>query len=140
MKNCPRCGKQYPDSEGFCETDGAVLVEDTGLPRGRLTSVMTEQTHPEQNLECPVCGGKALPGEVRCNYCGARLRADGAQVGEAGSPAGVAESESLTRAKNQSGPREFGDSSVYDLEPETPPNGHRFVTILGFSGAAVVAL
>ena len=24
MKSCPRCGKQYPDTEGFCETDGTV--------------------------------------------------------------------------------------------------------------------
>ena len=68
MKSCPRCGKQYPDSEGFCETDGAALVATPDMPRGRFTTIMSDETPAEQSLECPVCGGKALPGEVRCNY------------------------------------------------------------------------
>jgi TonB family protein len=138
MKQCPRCGKQYPDTEGFCETDGAVLVEATALPRGRLTSVMTEQTHPEQSLECPVCGGKALPGEVRCNYCGARLRPDGVAPPE--STASMATGDSgLPSTENPPGPREFGDASLYG-EPEAKSKRHRLARILGFSGAAVVAL
>src|SRR5689334_14442746 len=105
MKSCPRCGKQYPDTEGFCEIDGDALVAVTSSPRPRLTSVMTEETHPEQSLECPVCGGKGLPGEVRCNYCGARLRAD---AGDPGQPAASTDTGGFTAGENTSGPREFG--------------------------------
>jgi TonB family protein len=67
MKRCPRCEKTYPDSETFCETDGTALVqagpafaESGGRDEG-------------QQVECPVCGGKAQPGELICNFCGARL-------------------------------------------------------------------
>ncbi|HJU09781.1 MAG TPA: hypothetical protein VJ728_02830, partial [Candidatus Binataceae bacterium] len=76
MKSCPRCGKQYPDTERFCESDGTGLVATANLPGARQTTVMSDETPADQLVECPVCGGKALPGEVRCNFCGARLRAD----------------------------------------------------------------
>lgn len=140
MKSCPRCGKQYPDTEAFCEIDGANLVAATGSPRARLTSVMTEETHPEQHLECPVCGGKALPGEVRCNYCGARLRADSVEGAEAARSSEIGDPGDLASTKNPSGPREFGDEAVYEPRPEAPKKSHRFAKTLGFSGAAVVAL
>src|SRR5258708_1551833 len=67
MKRCPRCEKTYPDSETFCEADGTALV-----PSGPAfaESAGTEQG---QQIECPVCGGKAQPGELICNFCGARL-------------------------------------------------------------------
>src|SRR5713101_3991869 len=70
MKRCPRCDKTYPDSETFCEVDGTALVsagpafsESAGNPGGAAGEV----------VECPVCGGKAQPGELICNFCGARL-------------------------------------------------------------------
>src|SRR5579864_4488223 len=70
MKRCPRCDKTYPDSETFCETDGTALVgagpafsESAGRDAGEV-------------IECPVCGGKAQPGELICNFCGARLGAE----------------------------------------------------------------
>lgn len=140
MKSCPRCGEQYPDREGFCANDGAALVEAAGLPRARLTTVMSDESHGEQGLECPVCGGKALPGEVRCNYCGARLRAEGAEPAEPRPPMGGDDSQGFASAESASGPQEFGDASVYAPEPEPPRGGRRLVTILGFSSAAVVAL
>lgn len=72
MKRCPRCEKTYPDSETFCETDGTALVqagpafaESSGGGEGR-------------QIECPVCGGKAQPGELICNFCGARLGVESA--------------------------------------------------------------
>ena len=140
MKNCPQCGEQYPDSEGFCETDGSALVEGADLPRARLTAVMSDQSHGEHGVECPVCGGKALPGEARCNYCGARLRADDTELVERGTSIAGGQPQGFAPAESASGPREFGDSSVYAPEPEPPRRGRRLVTILGFSSAAVVAL
>jgi TonB family protein len=138
MKSCPRCGEQYPDSEGFCQTDGAALVEAAGLPRSRLTTVMNEDS--QQGVECPVCGGKALPGEARCNYCGARLQAEGADSAEPRPPIGERDSEGFAFTESASGPGELGDAAIYASHPEPPRRGRRFVTILGFSSAAVIAL
>ena len=67
MKTCPRCNRTYPDSENFCEADSSPLVSEPAF------------TRQEQPRECPVCGGKAEPGEIICNFCGARL--DQSQAG-----------------------------------------------------------
>lgn len=68
MKRCPSCDKTYPDSETFCETDGTALVgADPAFVQGGAGGV-----------ECPVCGGKAEPGEIICNFCGARLSGESA--------------------------------------------------------------
>ena len=59
MKRCPSCDKTYPDSETFCETDGTALVgANPAFVQGGAGGV-----------ECPVCGGKAEPGEIICNFC-----------------------------------------------------------------------
>ncbi len=140
MKSCPRCGKQYPDSEGFCEIDGMALVAAPDLPRGRLTTVMRDETSAEQSLECPVCGGKALPGEVRCNYCGARLRAEGSEPSEPPPSAEAGNSRNFDSAASSSGPQEFGEEPAYAPETESTGKGRRFFTTLGLSSAAIVAL
>jgi len=139
MKSCPRCSKHYPDSEQFCETDGAALVGLADLPEGRLTTVMSDET-PAPDFECPVCGGKALPGEVRCNYCGARLRAEGPEPVEPPLSAETANSQTLASNESPSGPQEFGDASLYAPEPDSPRTGRRVFKILGFSSTAIVAL
>ena len=140
MKSCPRCGKPYPDTEGFCETDGAALVTASDPSRGRLTTVMSDETAAEQGPECPVCGGKALPGEVRCNFCGARLRAEGPESAEATASAGPGDSRSFASAESPAGPQEFGDAAAYAPQPDSPRTGRRLVTILGLSSAGLVAL
>ena len=140
MKSCPRCGKQYPDSEGFCETDGASLAAAPDSASGRFTTVMSDETPDPQRVECPVCGGKALPGEVRCNYCGARLRPEGWERLEPTPPAEPGNPRSLAAAENPAGPEEFSDASVSAAAPGSPRKGRRALTILGFSGAAVLAL
>jgi TonB family protein len=134
MKSCPQCGKQYPDSEGFCEADGATLVTS----RARMTSVMSEEASPEVGVECPVCGGRALLGEVRCNYCGARLSTQGAEPAPPTPSTGT--SGSFAPSEIPPGPQEFGDSSSDTPAPETQAEGHRLFRILGFSSAAVIAL
>ena len=140
MKSCPRCGKQYPDSEKFCESDGAALVAMPDMPRERLTTIMSDETPAEHSLECPVCGGKALPGEVRCNYCGARLRAEASEPAQPTRSAEIGTSRIITPAESSSGPQEFGDVSVYPAEPDSPKPGRRVVSILGISSVMVVAL
>jgi TonB family protein len=140
MKSCSRCGKQYPDSEGFCETDGAALVAAPDMPRGRLTTIMSDETPAEQGLECPVCGGKALPGEVRCNYCGARLRSESSEPAEPALSAEADTSQSFPSTESLSGPQEFGDAPVYTPEPYSPKQDRRVLTILGISSAMIVAL
>jgi TonB family protein len=140
MKSCPRCGKQYPDSEGFCEIDGTALVAAPDSPRGRVTTVMPDETSAEQGLECPVCGGKALPGEIRCNYCGARLPAEGYGTAEPPPSAESGDSENFGSTGGPSGPQEFGEAPVYAPEVEATGKGRRFFTIIGLSSAAVVAL
>lgn len=64
MKTCPRCNRTYPDSENFCEADSSPLVS---------APAFTQQSSSAGVVECPVCGGKAEPGEIICNFCGARL-------------------------------------------------------------------
>lgn len=72
MKRCPSCDKTYPDSETFCETDGTALVgADPAFVQGGTGG-------GSGGVECPVCGGKAEPGEIICNFCGARLSGEGA--------------------------------------------------------------
>jgi TonB family protein len=70
MKRCPRCDKTYPDSETFCDADGTALV-----PTGPAFAESAGGDEGQQ-IECPVCGGKAQPGELICNFCGARLGID----------------------------------------------------------------
>lgn len=70
MKRCPSCDRTYPDTETFCETDGTALVgTDPAFVQGGAGG-------GSGAVECPVCGGKAEPGEIICNFCGARLAGD----------------------------------------------------------------
>jgi TonB family protein len=140
MKSCPQCGKQYPDSEGFCEFDGTALVAAPDLPRGRPTIVMRDEASAEHGVECPVCGGKALPGETRCNYCGARLPAEGSETARPASSAQAGNSENSDSAAGSSGPQKFGEAPVYAPEAASTGKGRRFSAIVGLAGAAIVAL
>jgi TonB family protein len=69
MKRCPRCDKTYPDAETFCETDGTALVQAGPA----FAESAGRESDEGAQVECPVCGGKAQPGELICNFCGARL-------------------------------------------------------------------
>ena len=71
MKRCPECSNTYPDAERFCSSDGAALVPADSAPHA--TVQMAAPGAPEPQIECPVCGGKALPGEELCSFCGTRL-------------------------------------------------------------------
>src|SRR5215468_413607 len=65
MKKCPRCDRTYSESETFCEDDGNALIG--------ADPAFVGSSGGGNATECPVCGGKAEPGEIICNFCGARL-------------------------------------------------------------------
>jgi TonB family protein len=69
MKRCPRCDRTYPDAETFCETDGTALVQAGPA----FAESAARESDEGTQVECPVCGGRAQPGELICNFCGARL-------------------------------------------------------------------
>jgi TonB family protein len=74
MNRCPRCERTYPDSEKFCDADGTALV-----PAGpAFVEAAGRGSGEGEQIECPVCGGKAQPGELICNFCGARLGVESA--------------------------------------------------------------
>jgi TonB family protein len=76
MKRCPQCNKSYPDAERFCADDGTALISAGGAATTRVEDIPGARPggeQSEQRIECPVCGGKAEPGEIICNFCGARL-------------------------------------------------------------------
>lgn len=146
MKRCPSCDRTYPDTELFCETDGTALVgAEPAFTQGRAGAA------DEQTTECPVCGGKAQPGEVICNFCGARLVAD--------EPAAVVPppipTSSPTRPQPTIAPRRVqptvrsqqfsasqrltGQMPPDEGAPEEPPS-RGILSIIGYLLAAVIAL
>lgn len=122
MKTCPQCGKTYPDSEGFCDTDGAQLsAGQAGTPRGTDRPAAASSGA----IECPVCGGKAEPGETICNFCGARL------------------SDSAAGTRVVEAPPHL-DTAQRQFEGEPPPeeraSTHRLLGTIGYAIAGLVAL
>jgi TonB family protein len=127
MKKCPRCNRTYPDSEGFCEADGSALAPATpAFVQGE-----------GEKRECPVCGGKAEPGEVICNFCGARLE-------EGGPPPPPPAPPGPTSVSPQpSAPLRSGVTQVHSTTETPPPveeEGGGFLGTLGYIVAAIIAL
>jgi len=141
MKTCPQCARTYPDAESFCEADGTALVPAAAGASG--TARMTGAT--EAPIECPVCGGKAEPGEVMCNFCGARLPVSEAQAAPARpSAAGSAGASGTARRPENFVPSRDKFTST-QFTPPTPPDedaegGRSVATLIGYSVAALVAL
>jgi TonB family protein len=131
MKRCPRCEKTYPDSETFCDADGTALVqagpafaESTGGDEG-------------QQIECPVCGGKAQPGELICNFCGARLGVESAAEQYTPPP-------SRPATPSRSGTVRRGPSPSMRITGKMPGSdqgeGRSMLAVVGYVLAAVIAL
>jgi len=147
MKRCPQCGKQYPDSEDFCDTDGSKLATEGA---GRATTVMPEAPSGEEGgaLECPVCGGRAQPGEVICNFCGTRLAPPDASAPPPSRPAPLSRltPENFVPAHDRidehSGPGGIADPPTDDsnFDDHNRVEGRGIFGLLGFALAAIVAL
>ncbi len=126
MKTCPQCEKTFPDSEKFCDADGSALISVGGPGK---TGGAAEPRAPgaAQAIACPVCGGKAEPGETVCNFCGTRLdtaKADLPPLGRTTAP-GPSRPKGVTR-------------TTFDDEPLEPASSGR--SILGTVGYIVAAL
>ncbi len=148
MKICPKCGRSYPDAESFCEADGSAL---TTAPGAVGTSKMVDTS--EAAIECPVCGGKAEPGELMCNFCGARLPVSGAAAPAAGPAAargaapGTATSGTTSRrvenyvpARDKLTATEFTPPTLPLDEADEESPRRSLLTVIGYSTAAIVAL
>jgi TonB family protein len=135
MKRCPRCDKTYPDTETFCETDGSALVQ-----AGPAFAESAGHSEGEQ-IECPVCGGKAQPGELICNFCGARLGVDPATEQYTPPPP----SSRPATAQRPGTVRGGGPSPSMRITGRMPDTdgqdeGRSILGVIGYVLAAVVAL
>lgn len=141
MKRCPECSNTYPDAERFCSSDGAALVPADSSAE-RATVQMPPPGPLEPAVECPVCGGKALPGEEVCSFCGARLNVSEPPA----QPAQTAYKPIFTlggQTGQQSPPQHPTAQHTFDDEPplgEEPSALGRFFAWTGYLVAAVVAL
>jgi len=135
MKRCPRCDKTYPDSETFCDADGSALVQSGPAfaeGAGRASEGGGEQ------IECPVCGGKAQPGELICNFCGARLGVEPAAEQYTPPPARTTPSRTATVQRGPSpSMRITGKMPDGDGEEE---RGRGMFGVVGYLIAAIIAL
>ncbi len=134
MKRCPRCDKTYPDSETFCDADGSALVQ-AGPAFTEGAGASAGEGAP---VECPVCGGKAQPGELICNFCGARLGVESAAETYTPPPPRPPTSRNPTTVRRDPSPsmRITGRMPEDDGEEK----GRGIFGVAGYLIAAVVAL
>src|SRR5581483_8690693 len=149
MKTCPRCARTYPDSEAFCELDGTALVSGAAAQTAQSATPIDES---EGAIECPVCGGKAQPGELVCNFCGARLVPDAGPSAGGVAPGGPASSASARRSAGgaaRRSPETFvpaqekftsRDFTPPEPEEEEEEGGRPLLSIIGYTIAALAAL
>jgi TonB family protein len=141
MKRCPRCEKTYADTETFCEADGTALV--SAGPAFTESAAAGTSGEGEAQVECPVCGGKAQPGELICNFCGARLAVEPAsQQPPRRIPTGPAAQPPRTASMP---PRQASRSAQFtgkmpDSEDEDEGAGAGVLGTLGYVVAAIIAL
>jgi TonB family protein len=134
MKRCPRCEKTYPDSETFCEADGTALVP-LGPAFAEGAGRAPDGDVGEQ-IECPVCGGKAQPGELICNFCGARLGVESPAEQYTPPPSRPAPPRTATTVRPSPSRRITGKMPDDEGEKE----GRGIFAVLGYLIAAIVAL
>ena len=139
MKSCPRCDKTYPDSETFCEVDGTALTHaDPAFAQAHADATPAagagDQSSSDTPKECPVCGGQTEPGEIICNFCGARLTNEPMP----------APSPAPTRFTPQSPSRPAPSVQMTSQMPQTDyeeeSSGGGMLVTLGYILAAVIAL
>lgn len=142
MKKCPRCDRTFPDSETFCEADGTALVkagpafsESTGRP----APGGGDQIASAAGIECPVCGGKAQPGELICNFCGARLGVESPAESYTVPPSASSPPRTTRVARDPSSSMRFTGKMPDSLGQDEKP-GRGMLGVLGFLLAAIIAL
>lgn len=147
MKRCPRCERTFPDTEKFCGDDGTELVAVAGARTTPVEAAPADApSGPDAQIECPVCGGKAEPGEVICNFCGARL--DQTTAPPSAQPPGIFRTQTMATPPPPP-PRQTGATIRVDpshsFDDESPidgggPPSRGIMGIIGYIVAALVAL
>ena len=132
MKRCPRCDKTYPDSETFCEADGTALVG-----AGPAFSESAGGGGAGEVIECPVCGGKAQPGELICNFCGARLGTESPGQLYTPPPPSSTPPRTTRVASDPSSSMRFTGKMP---EGQDEKSGRGMLTVVAYVLAAVIAL
>ncbi len=143
MKRCPRCEKNYADTETFCEDDGTALV--SAGPAFAESAAAGTSGEGEGQVECPVCGGKAQTGELICNFCGARLAVEPPSQSQA-PPRRISTGPAAQPPRTASmPPREASRSAQFtgkmaDSEDDDEASGAGVMGTLGYVVAAIIAL
>ena len=146
MKRCPRCERTFPDTEKFCGDDGTELVAAAARTAPVEVPPADAPSGPDRQIECPVCGGKAEPGEVICNFCGARL--DQTTAPPSAQSPGMFRTQTMATPPPPP-PRQTGATLRVDpshsFDDESPldgggPPSRGIMGIIGYIVAALVAL
>jgi len=137
MKRCPRCEKTFPDSETFCEADGTALVQ--AGPAFAEGAAATGAGEFGEQIECPVCGGKAQPGELICNFCGARLGVESAAPSYT-PPSSSAPPRGRTTVRRDASPSMRITGKMPDGDNDSEEEGRRRFGFVWYLIAAIIAL
>src|SRR5579864_6500142 len=144
MKSCPRCGKAYPDTETFCENDGTALAQGGARETTVMAADEESAGQPAGVIECPVCGGKAEPGELICNFCGTRLAPEPNQPSEASAPSRASAPRSAVNPETFVPTRDRVDTrrvaAKAPIRTVESSGGRRLLGVVGYSLAAILAL
>src|SRR5260370_25431 len=139
MKSCPRCGKGYPGTETFCESDGAALAQGGVRETAVMAADEESPGQPAGVIECPVCGGKAEPGELICNFCGTRLAPDTGQAsGPAAGRSAADGPETFVPSRDRIETRRAAAKTP--IRTAESSGGRRLLGVVGYSLAAILAL
>jgi len=89
-------------------------------------------------IECPVCGGKAEPGELICNFCGTRLAPDTGQASGANAGRSAVNPETFVPAHDRIEKRRVAAKTPERTAESS--GGRRLLGVVGYSLAAILAL
>jgi TonB family protein len=99
---------------------------------------------PAGVIECPVCGGKAEPGELICNFCGTRLAPEPNQPSEASAPSRASAPRSAVNPETFVPTRDRVDTrrvaAKAPIRTVESSGGRRLLGVVGYSLAAILAL
>lgn len=138
MKRCPRCDKTFPDSETFCESDGTALVK-AGPAFSESARPAATSAADAGAIECPVCGGKAQPGELICNFCGARLGVE-SPANQYVPPPPSSPPRATNKVTRDPSPSMRFTGKMPDSLGEEETSGRGMFGVLGYLLAAIIAL
>jgi TonB family protein len=93
---------------------------------------------PAGVIECPVCGGKAEPGELICNFCGTRLAPDPSQPSGASAPRSAVNPETFVPTRDRIETRRVAAKALARTAESS--GGRRLLGVVGYSLAAILAL